>query len=247
MIGLEKFKQIRRSKFIGNQLVNAKDKNMECLIWRFLGQKKIVAKVNLDVVKRNSKEIIISASKDNQEEFEQVIGGSYQVNFYIPAMAILFQTELKSHTQNKKVLLAFPKMFAQFERRKNLRIVSYHDQRVDVEFSKNQVEHKHQAQHFKKSCYDLSAGGLSFLASKAELKFFSPRDKISELKLQIADRIFKMDCKINSINELTPDDVNDLVYKAWKVSVEFASLSNEDQEFISKFVFENYNGDFLAS
>lgn len=243
MVSLDKFRQVKESKKIGHHLHQVKEKGQECYIWKFSGDKKLLAKVKMDLVQRNRKEFFIEADAGEKDNFGLVVGASSFLNFFIPSNGSMFRCDVKEVNKDGKILVKFPEMLAQLERRKNLRISTYHDHRINIRFMKSVTLPKLMNQFFSKSCFDLSGGGFSLLVSKTELKMFYPEDTIDGLEIGIGDRLIKTTAKIKSMNEMGPDNDSQLIYKVWKIAFKFEKMDKIDQEFLSKFVFENFRED----
>jgi c-di-GMP-binding flagellar brake protein YcgR len=231
--------KITREKVIAGFIQTAKDKAEEVYVWKITNDRKIMAKVNFDIIRRSKNEIVISPDPSDEEAFEFVIGACEEVNFYLAGTAVMFKAKVKQHLENLKVIISYPSFVAQVERRKSLRLNSYKNGDVRVNFCKTMVIPKVLTQSFNKICFDISMGGFSVLVSKIEAKFFSAGDPIAEATLFIGGRKITTMADVLNVSEIEPGGEVDIMYKVWKVSFRFDLMSKKDQEFINKYVFEN--------
>jgi hypothetical protein len=226
-----KFKKIHDAKQIGHQLLAAKERQETVFIWRIVGDKKILAPVRLEVIKRSQLELVIRPKDGNEESFHQVLGSCDQVNFYLPQSSLLFQSKFKQPHADGSVTLSYPAFVAQVERRKWLRINAEPSHNLKIQFCKTVLTPKPVNQFMVKPLLDLGAGGVSFIVTRAESKFFIAGEFVKNMEILIGNVKYTVYGEILRVSEIGAK-------KAWKVSVRFAAADKKEQEAIAKFVFE---------
>lgn len=240
--------QNENAKSIFNILKDAKLEQMRCLVWKMVGTTKYTAEVEIDVIRKFDNELILrSVSDGHYEKVKTIVSGSEQVNVFIMEKAIMFRAKIKKLDLDQKLCIQFPKMIAQAERRKDLRLVFPSDLSCPVQFFKTLTGGKVQTQIFEKNCYDLSAGGLSVLINKSESKFFEIGDEISDMKIEIEKEVVSLDGKIVNFIPVEPGPDNKLIYKGLRVCLKFEEVSDEDKKLINMFVFKHLDLDDVAS
>lgn len=217
---------------------NTKNDERSVLGWKFVSGKKVTVEVTFYIIRKSRKEIVVrSASRDGKKLLGELAASANNLNFYLPDDMVLFQTEVKQIESNGDVRVAIPKMIAQVDRRKNFRLFIENGIGVKVEFHKSGHGQKHMEQLFRKDCYDISASGLSFIASKSEKKFFEKKDEIQKVKLDLDGLAVDLNCEVVNIQEILPSSNNNLHYKGWKIAVEFTKIAPEHAKAIDNFVF----------
>lgn len=234
-----KFKKIHDAKQIGHQLLAAKERQETVFIWRIVGDKKILAPVRLELIKRSQLELVIRPKDGEEELFHQVLGSCEQINFFMPQSCLLFQCKFKQPESDGSVTLAYPSFVAQVERRKWLRLTANVNHRLKTQFCKTVMTPKPVNQFLSKTLLDLGAGGMSFVVSKAESKFFIAGEMVKNMELLVGDIKYTVQGEILRVSEFGEQ-------KAWKVSVRFDAIGKKEQEALAKFVFEHIRTDEKA-
>ncbi len=234
-----KFKKIHDAKQIGYLLLAAKERQEAVFIWRIVGDKKILAPVRFELIKRSQQELVIRPKEGQEESFHQVLGSCEQVNFFMPQSCLLFQSKFKQPESDGCVALAYPVFVAQVERRKWLRLTANDSHRLKVQFCKTVMTPKPVNQFLSKLLLDLGAGGISFVVSKAESKFFIAGELVKNMELLIGDVKYTVQGEILRVSEMGEQ-------RRWKVSVRFDAIGKKEQEAIAKFVFEHIRTDEKA-
>ena len=227
-----KFKKIHDAKQIGHQLLTAKERHEKVFIWRIVGDKKILAPVRFELIKRSQHELVIRPKEGEEDVFHQVLGSCERINFFMPHSCMLFQCKFKQSESGGSVTLAYPAFVAQIERRKWLRLTADVSHRLKVQFCKTVMTPKPVNHFLSKLLLDLGAGGLSFVVSKAESKFFIAGEMVKNMELLIGDVKYTLQGEILRVSEMGE-------HKKWKVSVRFDTIGKKEQESIAKFVFEH--------
>ena len=128
-------------------------------------------------------------------------------------------------------------MIAQVDRRKDMRLFIESGMRADLNFTKQGHGQRVLTQRFNKTCFDLSAGGFSFVISRPEAKLFKVNDEISNVEMILGDKKLKVNCNVINMFEIEPTSQNQLHYKGWKVSVKYKDLPKNYHRFINEYVF----------
>jgi c-di-GMP-binding flagellar brake protein YcgR len=241
-----KFKKIYDFKKVYSHLYKMKEQSAECFIWRFIGDKKFLARVNLSIFRKTKKEFIINPDQKDLETYSMIIGALDEVNFYIPSAALIFRCEIKDQTGKGEVVLKIPEFIAQIERRKFPRVSTYSEESAKTYFSKCLMTNKVNTQYFQKTCFDLSAGGFSILASKTETQFFQKDENIENVEVTFDGKKISSIAQVIHIQPLEPGENNDIIYKVWKISFKFIKLSTKDFEFLSRHIFEKLTKEDIA-
>lgn len=234
-----KFKKIHDAKQIGHQLLASKERQEAVFVWRIVGDKKILAPVRLELIKRSQQELVIRPKEGEEEIFHQVLGSCEQINFFIPQSCLLFQAKFKQPEIDGSVTLAYPSFVAQVERRKWLRLPAEASHRLKIQFCKTVMTPKPVNQFLSKELLDLGAGGVSFVVSKAESKFFIAGEMVKNMEVLVGDTKYTVQGEILRVSSLGDQ-------KLWKVSVRFVAIGKKEQEALAKFVFEHLRTDEKA-
>ncbi|MBC77341.1 MAG: hypothetical protein CME64_15155 [Halobacteriovoraceae bacterium] len=225
---------------VSNTKINAKP----VLCWRIVnGQKKTVEGF-FRVIRKFRNEIVLRATaNDSQRELGKLVAGCETMNFFLPEDMVLFQTQVKSVDQNGDLVIAIPKMIAQVDRRKHMRLNLGGEVSAIARFQKEnhgQIKRKHV---FEKSCYDISGGGLSFIVSKTESKFFKIGDEVGPISVNVENKDVPLKGKVLSILEIEPNEHNDLHYKGYKICIQYSKIGSKAQKFLEEFVFRHIDLD----
>lgn len=241
MLGDNKLKKINDPRVIGQILLSAKERQEQILVWRFVGDKKLMAPVRLDLILPLRRELVLSPLPGSEEVFQHVLGSSETLNFYLPFSGQLFQSHLK-HQDENAAHAVFPDFIAQIERRKWLRMPGMGSLRV--QFNKPIIGKKLTHHFFSRELFDLSAGGASFLVSRAEAKFFTAGESFKGLELLIQGQKTILTVAVIRVQEIAARDAHG--YKAWKVGLRFENADKNTQEELAKFVFTHLGAKALA-
>lgn len=225
---------------IFSMINNTKLRNKTVIGWKIIAGKKVKVEVVFHIIRKFRDEIVIRANgHKNQETLLKMTAGADKLNFYLPDDLVLFQSEIKHTENNGDLRVSIPGMVAQVDRRLDLRLFLDDGMLVQVEFKKDNHLKNGRMQTFKKDCFDLSAGGSSFIISKSEKIFFQKNDILSNVKLYNDDISLNLRAKVVNILEEKPSKQNGLIYQAWKVCLKHEYKSTKDRKKIEDFVFEN--------
>ena len=165
---------------------NAKLNEKTLVAWRIIGGKKVTVDVKIRVIRKFRSELVMSPENSRSKAMlSDLAAGTDRLNFFLAEEMVLFQSRIKSKDRSGDITVEIPDLIAQIDRRKHLRLFVEEKQPVLLEFSKKTNSHLTTVQTFKKPIFDLSAGGLSFVISKLESKFFRLGDKLQKVKLAV--------------------------------------------------------------
>ncbi|MBD64115.1 MAG: hypothetical protein CME62_02835 [Halobacteriovoraceae bacterium] len=239
-IGSNKLKKNYNDWAITSLLENAKSNEKSIMGWKVVAGQKVVVEVIFHIIRKFRKEIVVRAiGPQAKAQLADLSVGAENLNFYLPEDLVLFQSQVKKIDMNGDITISIPDMIAQVDRRKYLRLFVEEGIKASVSFQKENHGLKLGSQLFEKKCFDLSAGGLSFIISKSESKFFQLGDQISKLKVLLDKDEIYINCQVINIFEVEPSPSNGLNYKGLKVSLRYLDLSNQAQKKLDHFVF-NY-------
>jgi len=225
------------SKVIFNLLNKVKNDGLKVVAWKNFGKSKLLADLEVKVVRKFKGEIVLEAVNNSISKLKLIIGASSSLNIYLVENGVLFRSDVKSYSLEEGLVIGFPPIISQVERRKALRLKIQDELNCTVDFSKTSKGLVPRTCVFNKNCFDISSGGLSFFITKMELRFFEKGDPIHSLTLSIeGEKIFCSGQVVNLL-EVHPDPYNKLKYKGWKISIHFNDLSAEDKQALEMFVF----------
>lgn len=233
-----KLKKIHDEKLIYSLLLTSKEKSEQILVWKFVGNKKITARVKISILNKINKTLSISSHEDDVEILSLILSSSESLNLYIPNGSSLFQSKIKNIESAHRVVLRIPQFVAQLERRKWLRLKTEDFSNIRIQFSKKIDPIKSTQQFYRKNLYDLGVGGLAIIMSKAEAKFFLNGETIKSVELLIDDHKIVADLEVVNQIELNPSTQSNHYYKVWKIGFKFAGMQKKDQELISSYIFK---------
>jgi len=223
---------------------NTKLKEKPVFGWRLIGGKKVTVELFIRVIRKFRNEFIIRAvNPDARKVLSGIVAGTDNLNLYLPDDLVLFQSSIKAVDDNGDIVISIPEMIAQIDRRKHLRLLVENDIRSSISFDKKSHGQRENIQKFSKKCFDISAGGLSFIVSKTESKYFEVGDKIVGIDLSIGERSTRIQGTIVNILEIEPDENNGLHYKVQKVCIRYNEPTPIQQKVINEYVFKYVNLD----
>lgn len=217
---------------------NTKINENPVLGWKIISGEKVTVEVTFYIIRKFKKEIVVRAvSSKAKKQLAELASSANNLNFYLPNDMALFQAEIKQIETNGDLRIAIPTMIAQIDRRKNLRLFVEEGMSIKTIFHKESHGQKVANQLFQKDCFDISAGGLSFVVSKPERKFFLKGDRVNQLKLKMNNIEMEIDAEVINILEIKPSRNNDLHYKGWKICLEFTKIAPKHAKEIEDYVF----------
>lgn len=231
-------KKVKDLPTIINLLQGAKDSTAEVFLWKLIGETKHLGQVRIESIRKMRRDFCVVPAEGQERIVQDLMGSVGFIDLYIPTSALLMRCHIKSTDAPIRYYLQFPEFVAQVERRKNMRLAVPGAADVKLSFGKTVNLPRPMSQHFVKNCYDVSAGGFSFLASKMESKYFQIKDSIPLIEIQAGKWSTKASAEITTIREVEPDEYNGLPYKVWRVSCRFSELDQISRKYLEKFIFE---------
>jgi hypothetical protein len=241
-----KLKKIIDFATIMTLLSGTKENNAEVYVWKLIGNTKHLGLVRIETIRKGRKEFTIMPKEGQEKIVHDLLGGDSSVNIYIPESALLLRCNIIRTDVPMRYYLQFPDFVVQVERRKHLRLYVHNSSEVQISFGKSVILPKTLTQQFIKDCYDLSAGGFSFLVSKMESKFFRLNEKIPLIELKAGTWSGNVSAQIVAINEIEPDEYNGFLYRVWRVSCRFSFINDIGRKYLEKFIFERIKDDLHA-
>lgn len=218
-------------------LSNAKEENKTIIAWRIASGKKITANVFIRVIRKSRCELLLKATDPQSSKMlSTLVSGSEKLNFYMPDEMVLFQSDIKVYEASGDLVIKLPKMIAQIDRRKDMRLFLNDHCHAQTKFMKL---NGHSNQLFDKSCFDISAGGLSFIVSKPESKFFSQGDLIKPMRIMVENKEVMALARVVNIFDVEPDAHNGLHYRGKKICVNFEQIDPMAKKLLADFVFRH--------
>ena len=218
-----------------------KDSHKQIIGWKIVGDQKLTIDLVIKVFRKNKEEMVLAAEDHTKAKLlEMLASGADKLNIYLPEDMAIFQSSILSFDREEgRITVQYPAMFAQVERRKHLRLLLSDEQLAPLSFQKENQGQIQSLLNFSKNCFDISAGGCSFIVSKTEQKFFKKSDWIKKIKLTLDEKEIFLSGEIINIFEIKPDERNGLHYKGWKVCLRFKSLEPEQLKLINSYVFRH--------
>ncbi len=226
--------------------MSAKDECSEVYVWRFVGATKHLGLSRIEAVRKQRNDFCIVPAEGQDRVIQEMFGGQTHVDLYIPSRCILMRCRLKQTDAPFRYYLEFPEFIAQSERRKELRLNVYDDQKIKVSFGKTVTLPRTMSQFFLKSCFDVSTGGLSFFVSKSEAKLFHANDPIVNMEIKSENWSAKVSSQVLAIRETEPDEANGFPYKVWRVSCQITQMDPVAKKQLERFIFERIKEELHA-
>lgn len=238
-IGKNKLSKNFDSWAIDSLLSNTQKNENTLVAWKIVAGEKITVEVDFHIIRKAKNEIVVRAKALSEKK---VLGdlsvGAQNLNFFLPVDSALFQTEVKQILNNGDVIIKIPEMIAQVERRKNMRLFFEEGLNLPLQFFKDSHGQRVVSQKFTKNCFDLSAGGMSFVVSRTELSFFKEGDDFL-IELTVEGKDIKLESRIRRVLEIVPNEQNKLIYKANKICVSFQNISEKHLKLLNNYVFQH--------
>ena len=233
-----KLKKVQDEAVITSLLFSAKESELEVYVWRLVGGSKHLAHVKIESIRKTRKDFCIVPLAGNEKAVQELMSSQDYIDLYIPDSALLLRCTIKQTDAPIRYYLQIPNFVAQVERRKNFRLNVYDSEEVKIGFSKSVTVPRPMSQHFNKSCFDVSAGGFSFMASRMESKFFQVNDPIRGVEIKVGNQVIKVSGQVALIKEIEPDEFNGLTYKVWRVCCRITQIDDISRKYLEKFIFE---------
>ncbi len=247
MIGSnQKLKENKNPKVIYELITTAKEKLGPVLVWIMHGDEKVTVEMWITIIRKAKQEIVLRAQPQSLNMVHTVVGSRDTVNIFFPGDLVFFQSKVKHLTVEGELTISIPSMIAHVDRRRHLRIFATPSIKAEATFYKSFFSQRVNTQLFKKNSFDIGTGGLSFIVSKMELKYFNEGDRIVGIILNLGDRKIEVDATIVNILPVEPDDYNKLLYKGVKICLKFDKVNPIYKETLDMFIFKYFKVQPLA-
>lgn len=238
-VGKNKLKKNNSAWAIFSIINNTKISEKPIVGWRMVAGKKVTVDLYIRVIRKFRNEFVIRPVKESgQKTLADLIAGSENLNLFFPEDLVLCQSNVKKIDSNGDITITMPEMIAQIDRRKYLRLFRESGVNIGIEFKKELGTHTERVQFFTKDCFDISAGGLSFIISRTESKYFHKDNNINSMILNLDGKKTKISGRVVNIFDIEPDDQNGLIYKSKKVCIQFMEPTVKQQKVINDYVFQ---------
>ena len=195
---------------IKDQILEAFKSKYSIYAWGSFAGNIIKADLNFKTIKFNQKKIILTPDKVSRAYLEDLIGGSGKLNFAIPQMSMLFESEFLEY--GDELAISFPNFHKYYDRRKSERVDPFIP--LDVKFQFKGIT-------FTKTCNDIGIGGMSVVLTRNEMNKFMYGDEIKDVLLSFPVKQIKIDVKVASMVKLNPFSNEKNPYGASRLSLVF--------------------------
>ena len=195
---------------IKDLILEAFKSKYEIYAWGSFTGNVIKADLQFKTIKFNLKKIVLTPEKISKAYLDDLIGGSGKLNFAIPQMSLLFESEYLSYED--ELTISFPKHFKFYDRRKSQRVDPFIP--LNVNFSFKGI-------NFSKTCSEIGIGGLSVILNRNEMNKFMFNDEIKNVELSFPVKKIKIDVKVASMVKLNPFSNDKSPYGASRLSLSF--------------------------
>jgi hypothetical protein len=210
---------------IKDQILEAFKSKYEIYAWGSFAGNIIKADLDFKTIKFNQKKIVLSPKKISRPYLEDLIGGSGKINFAIPQMSLLFESEYLSY--DDELIISFPKYYKFYDRRKSERVDPFIP--MNVKFTFKGIT-------FNKKCNDIGIGGLSVVLNRNEMNKFMFGDEIKDLILSFPVKDIKTNVKVASMVKLNPFSNEKTPYGASRLSLSFTGNTSLVKKEILKII-----------
>jgi c-di-GMP-binding flagellar brake protein YcgR len=240
------FKKITNKKTIKSLLEKCRTDQFHVVHWNIVSGKKYSLNYKISIIRTDKRELILN---QDFEEYNSMIERSVVMNnFYIAELGLFFQAEILNEKDNH-LCLNLPNTVVQVERRKDIRLKITEKNPIECIFRKK--FNNNIVRTFEKGCYDLSAGGLSVIISKAERDLFKVGDIINEMEIYINHVKIRFEAEIVNFIAIEPDSENGLIYSGYKLCLKFFQIGEDEKSMIENYIFytieENLKGNKKVS
>jgi hypothetical protein len=242
----QKLKENRNPKVISELITSTKEKMGPVLVWIMHGEEKVTVEMWIQIIRKSKNELVFRTRTQNVPMIHTIVGSREHVNVFFPSDLVFFQAKVKQLSPDGELTIGIPEMIAHVDRRKHLRITVNPSISTEMSFYKSFFSHKVNTQLFKKNCFDIGNGGLSFVISKMEAKYFNVGDRIVGVVIKLGDQKIEVDASIVNVLSVEPDNFNKLVYKGQKVCLKFDRVDAIYKETLEMFIFKYYKVQPLA-
>lgn len=244
-----KLKRVTDFNLIKNILSKSQKNNDNIFVWVIENDVKKILNFSHKAVRKVDGEYIIKCIDQVQfdESFPSFVNAQKNINLWIPSAGILFQSKLIKKYKNNDILLEIPKMIAQVERRKDLRLRIEENQDCHLKFKHESKVISGRIHSFDKHIHDISAGGISTILTKGEADYFNIGDIVKPVSIWIGDVEIKVKAEVVNLITVSPNNTNGLIYTGCKLCLKYLKIGKQDHDMIETFVFKYTKFDLNAA
>lgn len=199
--------------------------------WKKTSERLLKARLDIRTVKKNNGEIHLKIDDGCRYTFKKIISGSGKIYLYVPAKLMVFSVQLYFFDDDKTVIVSFPEKLFFDDRRRNARTI--------LDIPKIYADFKMENRVYRRTCYDISLGGLSIIFGRGDNFLLNSKNRIKEVKIIYIKSSMKITIKVVNILSLTPYMLDKFPYANKRVSFKFQDVGPEALRFINKVIVEN--------
>ena len=236
-----KLRKITEGHLLTKELKRLRKDNTKVFAWKLVNEEKIIYPCVILSIDFSSKIISIRPIEEVSDEFYAEYRAKKYLRLFFPNGNTLFESSISKYSLNESIIMKLPDFLAKLDRRKNTRLIVNENSSVKLFFYKSNSSNNLNVRviPFEKFCYDISVGGLSFIASKSEKNFFSVGDEIDNIMIFFENSKLELCGKVVNFLAIKPNESNDLAYDGLKVCMEFTDISQQDREKLDVFIFKH--------
>ncbi len=218
--------QIEKTKNIYDAIKDAHLKKNPIFAWQLEGEVLLKAELIIESYKTDRNEIIFQTTEGMEENLIQMITGLGKLNFYLNESSLLFTSDIKKLEPGGKLTVSFPQVHTFHDRREGERF-----EILGLPFS---VKLKINDREIRKSCYDISKGGLSILFSQGERVPYQAGDLIKDLILVFGKNEVSFEARVVRVLKLKPYMLESIPYGGSRLSLKFEKMAKMDSGLLEK-------------
>ena len=210
-----------------NKLFQVQKKSSEMFVWAIKNDHVIKASAKIIILRDNN--LRVKIDKQDLPYLMNIFSGSLEVNFLVPDLSLIFQSEFVSF-DDETLSVRTTGFFKTYERRMGERI----DPLVNVK-----VEFNIQSKMVLKEVFDLSEGGFSIVLAQSDRIKFDETEY--EVKAHYLNEVHS--CKVKLLEELklTPFMIERCPYAGRRFSFKFIKIETKFKEKIKDMVAASKN------
>jgi len=218
--------QNEKSKNIYEEIKTAFKENLSIFSWQIESEVLSKAELKIESYKLDHNEIILQTTVGMEENLIQMITGMGKLNFYIHESSLLFTSDIKKLEPGGKLTMAFPQTY-HFNNRRD-------GERFEILGLPFFVKLKINGNEIRKSCYDISKGGISILFSQRERVPYKEGDLITNMGLVFGKNEVKFEARVMKVLKLKPYMLENIPYGGTRLSLKFEKMEKLDSVVLEK-------------
>ncbi len=220
-------KEVKKNKEFDKMIIEAVLGKYSFFIWQSIDGIIEKCETKIKAVRNDYNEIELAVEKNQEVQLEKVIPGNRTLNIFVPELSVSFLTGLKSISVDKKIKIHLPSEYTFYNRRSDERIQPTKTAYANFELNKKIT---------KKSLFDISVGGFSFIVSQADTMAVKRERQSNLFFLEFAGRKFKVNAECVSSVKIDRHKLDDLPYGGVKLGFRFVEISKNDKDFLIELI-----------